>query len=265
MPEDIQTTPETATTEPTQPTTTTTEIRNPDAVLKALEAERQSAKELRKQLKSYEGIDPVKYQEYTAAEQKREQDRKVAEEEKLRKEGEFTALTQRIKEETQRSLSAKDEQIAELQRQLSAKDEEIGTSKKQLTEVGLHRKALKAFLDCGGEESDFDDFVWDKVKNNIKTTEEGGIQIVKGDSLWLDEKTKKELDLKGLFANFREGRGAKFFKPSNTSEGSGFVPQKGQPTAAKSISREDASNPSAMRKLGDDPLKDIISGKIKVG
>jgi predicted RNase H-like nuclease (RuvC/YqgF family) len=249
--------------QPEQPTQQT-EIRNPDAVLKALETERQQRKELEKQLKAFQGVDVEKYQQYTADEQKREQDRAEAEEEKLRKEGEFTTLTQRIKEEAQRSLSAKDEQIAELQRQLAAKDEEIGAGKKQLTEVGLHRKALKAFLDCGGEESDFDDFVWDKVKGSIKTTEEGGIQIVKGDSLWLDDKTKKELDLKGLFTNFREGRGAKFFKPSSQAEGSGFVAQKGKTaTTTRTITAQQAGSRNFLVKNGIS-LEDISSGKVVV-
>lgn len=260
--EDKTTAPETTATEPTQ-APAPTEIRNPDAVLKALESERAARKELEKKVKAFEGIDPAKYQEYTAAEQKRAEEKELQERKRLEEKGAYEALTAKQREEHQREIKAIQDQLEALK----AEREAIVTQAKEkdtaIARMKLETKAQKAFLAENGEPDDWSDFVWDKMSKHIISTEDGGIQIIKDNgNLWTDAKGNP-LDMRGLFANFREGRGAKFFKPSNAGEGGGFVPQKGQPAAAKTISRDDLSNPSAMRKAGV-TLADISSGKVKV-
>lgn len=263
MPEELQT-PESGATEPTQQPTTTTEIRNPDAVLKALEAERAARKELEKKFKVFEGIDPVKYQEYTAAEQKRAEEKAEAEKRKLEERGNYEALTAKQREEHQREMKAIQDQLDALKAEKEAVASQAKEKDTAIARMKLEGKALKAYLaENGDSEEDFSDFIWSKLSKHVVQTEDGGIQIIKenGD-LWLDEK-KNPLNLRGLFANFREGRGAKFFKPAVNAEGSGMQPSGKGGTTARTISREDLSNPAAMRKAGVS-LSDISSGKVKV-
>lgn len=261
--EDIETTPEPTATEPKEPTQQT-EIRNPDAVLKALEAERTARKELEKKFKAYEGIDPTKYAEYTAAEQKREQEKIDAEKKALEAKGAYEALTAKQRDEHQREMKALQDRLDALNSEKEAIANQVKDKDTAITRMKLEVKAQKAFLAESGEAEDWSEFVWDKVSKHIIQTEDGGIQIVKDNGdLWTDAKGKA-LDMRGFFAVFREGRGGKFFKPTNSAEGGGFVQQKGQPaTTVKTISREDASSPSALRKAGVS-MEDIVSGKVQV-
>lgn len=262
--EDKTTTPETTATEPAQPTQPTTEIRNPDAVLKALESERAARKELEKQLKAFQGVDVSKYQEYTAAEQKRAEEKELQERKRLEEKGAYEALTAKQREEHQREIKAIQDQLEALK----AEREAIATQAKEkdtaIARMKLEGKALKAFLAESGDEQDFHDFVWTKLNKHIIQTEDGGIQIIKDNGdLWTDAKGKP-LDMRGLFANFREGRGAKFFKPSNAGEGGGFVSQKTTPTApSKIITKAQAGSRSYLVKNGIS-LDDIRTGKVVV-
>lgn len=264
MPEELQT-PESGATEPTttQPATTT-EIRNPDAVLKALEAERQQRKELERQLKSFQGIDPVKYQEYTAAEQKRAEEKAEAEKRKLEERGNYEALTAKQREEHQREMKALADQLEAIKAEKEAVASQAKEKDTAIARMKLEGKALKAYLSEGGEEMDWGEFIWDRVNKHIIQTEDGGVQIIKDNGdLWTDAKGKP-LDMRGFFAQFREGRGAKFFKPTVTAEGSGMQPSgKGSATTGKVIRRSELSNPAALRKANI-KLEDIASGSVQI-
>lgn len=264
MPEELQT-PESGATEPTQqPTTTTTEIRNPDAVLKALEAERQARKELEKKIKAFEGIDPVRYQEFTAAEQERAKEKELQERKRLEEKGAYEALTAKQREEHQREMKALADQLDALKAEKEAVASQAKEKDTAIARMKLEGKALKAYLAEGGEEMDWGEFIWDRVNKHIIQTEDGGIQIIKDNGdLWTDAKGKP-LDMRGFFAQFREGRGAKFFKPTVTAEGSGMQPSgKGSATTGKVIRRSELSNPAALRKANI-KLEDIASGSVQI-
>lgn len=263
MPEELQT-PESGATEPTTTQPTTTEIRNPEAVLKALEAERQARKELEKRLKSYDGVDVAKYQEYTAAEQKRAEEKVEAEKRKLEEKGAYEALTAKQREEHQRELKALTDQLEAIKAEKEAVASQAKEKDTAIARMKLEGKALKAFLAENGDEQDFHEFIWDRVNKHIIQTEDGGIQVVKDNGdLWTDAKGKP-LDMRGFFAQFREGRGAKFFKPTVTAEGSGMQPSgKGSATTGKVIRRSELSNPAALRKANI-KLEDIASGSVQI-
>ncbi len=207
-------------------------IKDPQAVLNTLDRLKQEVKELKAQRKIGQNntVDVEEFQRLKKFEEQYNLEKQVAEEEALRKAGEWEKLTdQKIKTiqtqwENKYSEAEKDRQqkatkIDELTSSLTASNQTIKT-------LQSRQQALDAFLKNDGRKESFD-FVWGGDLVNKVVLDETGSLHLKGTEpeTYLKDGEGNEITLDRYFAEFKKTpQGGTFFASKFQGSGSGTSP-----------------------------------------
>ena len=190
------------------------------AVKKRLEQERRKFEREKQQLlKQYENVDPNEYQQL-------KEKQKQAEDEKLRKDGEFEKLREKWSKEREQEKQKYEEKIQNLN--------------SQLDNLYLKEKVKNSALQAGVDPADVDD-VLTITWNRFQRDDEGNILV-------LDREGEiSPLTPEDFFAkDFKEAK-PKFYKP-DVLPGGGTSSSANNPTRGKTVSRQDFDSMDAAAK-----------------
>lgn len=254
-------------------------IRNPQAVLKTIEALRSEIKSLKSAKGETASNTPTIPPEITAELDRLRKfaaDKETEEKERQRKElearGQYEALLRDARAEAEKQTNALKEKAKHLETELQKRESAIAERETILRDYRLRTAARDAFFAQGGrrgDESQGGDFyfnlVWENaVKGNLNEGE-NGIEVVDGDSLLLDEE-KRPVDLQGLMKLRKTAYGFAF-EGEPSSSGSGKPPSNvGRATQSRGklvIPSSALSNRSAMLNWAKD--NGIDAAKITSG
>lgn len=258
-------------------------IKDPEKVLKALEAVRKENDEYRKQLTllKQNQVDTEEYERLKALEEEIKQAKKQAEEEKLRQEENWEELTKR-------KLA---DQEAKFLAQIETLNSNLSTTQKELQEVTTARTSLDNLVNeytrrqaafdqyilNGGKREYFENVWKGELRDRTSLDENGKIKIAKepnSNEIERDE-AGEPLSMKDWMVKYRANGGGIFFNPINNAAGSGIPPTNTESTTNQTqskviyISRKEAGSQKFMNELknklnGKDPLRAISEGQVIV-
>ncbi len=258
-------------------------IKDPEKVLKTLEAVRRENDEYKKQLAllKQNQIDSEEYERLKALEEEIKQAKKQAEEDKLRQEENWEELTKR-------KLA---EQEAKFLTQIDTLNQNLSTTQKELEEVSAARQnldnlvneytrrqaAFDQYILNGGKREYFENVWKGELRDRTFLDENGKIKIAKepgSEEIERDE-AGEPLSMGGWMVKYRANGGGIFFNPINNAAGSGIPPTNTESTNRETqskviyITRKEAGSQKFMNELrnkldGKDPLRAISEGQVIV-
>lgn len=265
-------------------------IENPRAVLTALESHKAKSAKLQEQLNTLQGqlndwktkaeskpdIDPEELKRLRDLEAQVKAKASDAEEEKLKAEQNWEALTAKRVNEVESTYQQKqtllEEQLASLTSQLEELSNRETTAKSELTEYKMKTaaQALWSSQKINGL-SDAFNYAWSDIKPLLTYDDAGQLVLLKepGSTDLMTDGKGNPIGLDEYLLSLRDQKPF-FFNPSNRSQGGGSAPNSAATStpATRTITKAQAASTTFMRKLakeiGSDPMAAIRTGTIEV-
>ncbi len=256
-------------------------IKDPEKVLKTLEAVRKENDEYRKQLQEIKQtqIDSQEYERLKVLEEEVKKSQKRAEEEKLKQENNWEELTARKLAEQEAKYTTQIEtlnnNISSLQSELSKESQAKQNLDNLVDEYTRRQTAFDQYILNGGKREYFENVWKGELRDRTSLGEDKKVKIAKApgtDDFERDE-TGEPLSMSDWMVKYRSNGGGIFFNPTNNAAGSGVSPANNNtPSQANKtiyISRKEAGSQKFMSELktrldGKDPLTAISEGIVVV-